>query len=116
VINAGEYNRPISIYKTTVVKDKQGFQKRERVLVLKAYAKVKTTRGYTLIKNNTDFEITTSSKKTENTNSISLELNEYTMVNAEYNNFKMFDSITSLLAVLAIIAIVLLMIYVAIKK
>ena len=64
----------------------------------------------------TDFEITTSSKKTENTNSISFELNEYTMVNAEYNNFKMFDSITSLLAVLAIIAIVLLMIYVAIKK
>lgn len=56
MINAGEYNRPISIYKTTVVKDKQGFQRRERVLVLKAYAKVKTTRGYTLIKNNTDFE------------------------------------------------------------
>lgn len=56
MINAGEYNRPISIYKTTVVKDKQGFQRRERVLVLRAYAKVKTTRGYTLIKNNTDFE------------------------------------------------------------
>ena len=56
MINAGEYNRPISIYKTTVVKDKQGFQRRQRVLVLKTYAKVKTTRGYTLIKNNTDFE------------------------------------------------------------
>lgn len=56
MINAGEYNRPISIYKTTVVKDNQGFQRRQRVLVLKTYAKVKTTRGYTLIKNNTDFE------------------------------------------------------------
>lgn len=65
---------------------------------------------------NTEFEITTSSKTTKNTNTINFELSEHTIVNAEYNNFKMFDSITSLLAVLAIIAIVLLMIYIAIKK
>ena len=55
-MNAGKYNRIISIYKTTVVKDAQGFQTKERTLVLRPYAYVKTTRGMTLIKNNTDFE------------------------------------------------------------
>ena len=54
--NAGKYNRKISIYQTQVVKDSQGFQTRQRTLVLQPYASVKTTRGMTLIKNNTDFE------------------------------------------------------------
>lgn len=56
MINAGKYNRKINIYQTTVVKDSAGFQRRERTLVLSPYASVKTTRGFTLIKNNTDFE------------------------------------------------------------
>ena len=56
MINAGKYNRKISIYQTTVVKDSAGFQKTERTLVLSPYAHVKTTKGFTLIKNNTDFE------------------------------------------------------------
>ena len=56
MINAGKYNRKISIYQTTVVKDAQGFQTKQRTLVLAPYAHVKTTRGMTLIKNNTDFE------------------------------------------------------------
>ena len=55
-INAGKYNRRISIYQTTVVKDAQGFQSTQRQLVLQPYAAVKTTRGFTLIKNDTDFE------------------------------------------------------------
>lgn len=55
-INAGKYNRRISIYQTTVVKDSQGFQNKQRTLVLQPYAAVKTTRGFTLIKNDTDFE------------------------------------------------------------
>lgn len=56
MINAGKYNRKISIYKTVVVKDSAGFQRKERTLILSPYASVKTTRGFTLIKNNTDFE------------------------------------------------------------
>ena len=55
-INAGKYNKRISIYQTTVVKDSQGFQSKQRVLVLQPYAHVKTTKGMTLIKNNSDFE------------------------------------------------------------
>ena len=56
MINAGKYNHRISIYETKVVKDSAGFQSRERTLVLSPWANVKTTRGMTLIKNNTDFE------------------------------------------------------------
>ena len=56
MINAGKYNRKISIYQTTVVKDSAGFQTKQRTLVLSPYAHVKTTRGMTLIRNNTDFE------------------------------------------------------------
>ena len=55
-INAGKYNKRISIYSTTVIKDEEGFQSVVRTLVLQPYAAVKTTRGYTLIRNNTDFE------------------------------------------------------------
>lgn len=54
--NAGKYNRKINIYETVVVKDSAGFQTKERRLVLSPFASVKTTRGFTLIKNNTDFE------------------------------------------------------------
>lgn len=56
ITNAGKYNRRISIYQTTVVKDSQGFQTKQRTLVLQPYACVKTTKGMTIIKNNTDFE------------------------------------------------------------
>lgn len=56
MINAGKYNKKINIYQTTVVKDSAGFQSKQRTLVLSPYANVKTTRGMTLIKNNTDFE------------------------------------------------------------
>lgn len=55
-VNAGKYNKRISIYQTTVVKDSAGFQSAVRTLVLQPYACVKTTKGYTLIRNGTDFE------------------------------------------------------------
>jgi len=55
-INAGKYDKRISIYQTTVVKDSAGFQSKQRTLVLQPYANVKTTRGMTLIRNDTDFE------------------------------------------------------------
>ena len=56
MINAGKYKHKISIHQTTVVKDSAGFQTKQRTLVLATYAYVKTTKGMTLIKNNTDFE------------------------------------------------------------
>ena len=56
MINAGKYNRRISIYQTSIVKDSDGFQRVVKTLVLQTYASVKTTKGMTLIKNDTDFE------------------------------------------------------------
>lgn len=56
MINAGKYNRRISIYQTEVVTDLDGFQRTVKTLVLQTYASVKTTKGMTLIKNGTDFE------------------------------------------------------------
>ena len=52
----GEYNKRIIIYKREKVKDAEGFSKDLEVEVLKPYAKVKTTKGFTLIVNNSDFE------------------------------------------------------------
>jgi SPP1 family predicted phage head-tail adaptor len=56
MINAGKYNRKIEIYSTTVTTDAQGFQATSESLVLTAYAAVKTTKGFTLIAANSDFE------------------------------------------------------------
>lgn len=56
MINAGEYNKRISIFKEEVTEDNAGFKVKSKSIVLSAWAKVKTTKGYTLIKNNTDFE------------------------------------------------------------
>ena len=55
-MNAGKYNKKISIYSVTVGKDSAGFMTKTRTLVLSPYASVKTTKGFTLIKNGTDFE------------------------------------------------------------
>lgn len=56
MINAGKYNRKIEIYEVTRGKDSAGFPVNVETLVLTTYAEVKTTRGYTLMINNTDFE------------------------------------------------------------
>ena len=54
--NAGKYNRRIAIYKVTKGKDAAGFPADVEALVLNAYAEVKTTKGFTLIRNQTDYE------------------------------------------------------------
>lgn len=54
--NAGKYNKKITIYKLTEQEDAHGFKTRTEAVVLQPYAEVKTTKGYTLIANNTDFE------------------------------------------------------------
>lgn len=60
MINAGKYNKIIKIYNSIENKDDDGFVIKEDNLVLTAYAEVKTTKGYTLIQNNSDFEKATT--------------------------------------------------------
>ena len=56
MINAGKYNKKITIYQVIQEEDNQGFPEEIKEVVLKPYANVKTTRGFTLIANNSDFE------------------------------------------------------------
>lgn len=56
MINAGKYKYQINIYKVVQGKDSDGFPADTTELVLSPYAHVKTTKGFTLIKNDSDFE------------------------------------------------------------
>ena len=80
MINAGEYNKRISIFSEESREDSAGFNTKTKSIVLNAWAKVKTTRGYTLIANNTDFEkaytnFTIRFPKTEITRDMLIEYN-----------------------------------------
>ena len=80
MINAGEYNKRISIFKEEATEDSAGFITKTKSVVLNAWAKVKTTKGYTLIANNTDFEkaytnFTIRFPKTEITRDMLIEYN-----------------------------------------
>lgn len=59
-MNAGRYDHRIKIVKAVKTYDKDGLSITSRVTVLEPYASVKTTRGYTLIANNSDFEAATT--------------------------------------------------------
>lgn len=54
--NAGKFNRRIGIYQITKGKDAAGFPTEVETLILQPYAEVVTTKGFTLIMNNTDYE------------------------------------------------------------
>jgi SPP1 family predicted phage head-tail adaptor len=56
MINAGEYNRKIKIVKVIKTKDSAGFPVETQAVVLEPWAKVKTTRGFTLIAQGSDFD------------------------------------------------------------
>ena len=56
MINAGDYNKKISIYQIEEMEDNDGFVAKNEVIILKPLSKVKTTKGYTLIANGSDFE------------------------------------------------------------
>ena len=56
MINAGEYNKRITIYTVVEKEDDGGFNVKTETVILSPYAKVKTTKGFTLISSNTDFE------------------------------------------------------------
>ena len=80
MINAGEYNKRISIFKEEAVEDNAGFITKSTRVVLNPWAKVKTTKGYTLIASNTDFEkaytnFTIRYPKTEITRDMLIEYN-----------------------------------------
>lgn len=56
MLNAGKYNKKISIYQVTKGEDSSGFKSDTRTLLLTTWANVKTTKGFTLIASNSDFE------------------------------------------------------------
>lgn len=56
MLNAGKYNKLISIYQVIDGEDDSGFKKETKILLLKTWANVKTTKGFTLIASNSDFE------------------------------------------------------------
>ncbi len=60
MINAGKYNKRISIYQVVKGVDDDGFPNEQEELVLSPWASVKTTKGFTLVVNNSDFEKATT--------------------------------------------------------
>ena len=56
VRNAGKYRHRISIVEITQGEDVDGFPTIMETIILEPYAYIKTTKGYTLIANNSDFE------------------------------------------------------------
>lgn len=60
MINAGRYDHRIQIVKPKVEHDAEGFPTTVDVPILEAWANVRTTSGYTLIKSGTSFEAATT--------------------------------------------------------
>ena len=56
MFNAGKYRHRIKVFEVVEGRDQRGFPTKTRTLVAEPYAYVKTTSGYTLVKNGTDFE------------------------------------------------------------
>lgn len=91
MINPGNYNKKITIYKVIEVEDDAGFRNRSKSIVLETFTKVKTTRGFTLIASNTDFEkaytnFTIRYPKVEITRDMIIEYNNKTYTIEYLNN------------------------------
>lgn len=56
VKDAGKFNKRIELQAETITKNENGFPVRAYTTVLTCWAEVKTTKGFTLIANNSDFE------------------------------------------------------------
>ncbi len=56
MINAGKYNKKISIYQIEEIEDNDGFSNKTESIIIQPFSNVKTTKGYTLIINGSDFE------------------------------------------------------------
>lgn len=55
-MNAGKYKHKIQIVEITQGEDADGFAVKREAVLLDPYASVKTTKGFTLITNGSDFE------------------------------------------------------------
>lgn len=91
MLDAGKYNKLISIYQVNNGEDECGFKKETKTLLLKTWANVKTTKGFTLIANNSDFEkaytnFTIRYPKTEITRDMIIEFNSKTYTIEYLNN------------------------------
>lgn len=91
ITNAGQYNKKIVIYKPIKTTDAQGFPIETLQTVLTPYAQVRTTRGMTIIRNNSDFEkaytnFTIRYPKTEITRDMLIEFNGKTYTIEYLNN------------------------------
>ena len=91
ITNAGKYNKKITIYAVIKGKDPQGFPTETKQVVLTPYASVKTTKGMTIIKNNSDFEkaytnFTIRMPKTTITRDMLIEFNGKTYTIEYLNN------------------------------
>lgn len=60
MINAGRYDKRIKIVRAVKTYDKAGFPTTKRETVLEPYARVRTTKGWTLISSGSDFEAATT--------------------------------------------------------
>lgn len=91
MLDAGKYNKLISIYQVNDGEDDWGFKGNTKTLLLKTWANVKTTKGFTLIANNSDFEkaytnFTIRYPKTEITRDMIIEFNSKTYTIEYLNN------------------------------
>ena len=60
MINAGDYKYKIDIVRVVRTKESAGFPVDTDTVILSPWAKVKTTKGFTLIANGSDFEKATT--------------------------------------------------------
>jgi SPP1 family predicted phage head-tail adaptor len=60
MINAGDFNQRITIVRDTPSDDGEGFNSKTRTTVVSAWAKVNTTKGFTLISQGSNFENATT--------------------------------------------------------
>lgn len=91
MINAGKYNKKISIVTSKETEDNDGFLKKEEIVVLETFANVKTTKGFTLIASGSDFEkaytnFTIRYPKTEITRDMLIKYNKKTYTIEYLNN------------------------------
>lgn len=59
-INAGDFNERITIFKKGSGVDGDGFKMSNDTIITKAWASIKTTSGYTLVAQGSDFENVTT--------------------------------------------------------
>ena len=91
MLDPGKYNKLISIYRVNTEEDDYGFKNQQKTLLLQTWANVKTTKGFTLIANNSDFEkaytnFTIRYPKTEITRDMIIEFNSKTYTIEYLNN------------------------------